>query len=81
LAERFIKRQQQQRICTQGADGLYALLLSIDERRYAIRRDDLSRMPVKRDHECEPFLLPGIVDGLPYDLLVSEMDAVKKTDG
>ena len=38
-------------------------------------------MPVKREHQREGVVLARVGDGLADDLLVAEVDAVKKADG
>jgi hypothetical protein len=38
-------------------------------------------MPVKREHQRNGVVLPRISDGLPDDLLMTEMNAVKNADG
>jgi hypothetical protein len=38
-------------------------------------------MPVEGEHQRNGLMLAGVGDGLPDDLLMAEMHAVKKTDG
>ena len=38
-------------------------------------------MAVEGDHHGEAVVLAGVGDGLPDDLLMAEMDAVKDADG
>ncbi len=38
-------------------------------------------MPIEGQHECEGVVLVRVGNGLPDDLLVPQMDAVKKTNG
>ncbi len=71
----------QQRIRAERFDGAQFLRQRINQRRHAVRRDDGIGMAVKGDDERDRIVLPRVGDGLPDDLLVAEMHAVKHADG
>ena len=81
LAERFVERNFQQRVCTERFDGAEFLRSRINEWRDAIRRDDGVWMAIKRDDDGERVVLSRVGDGLTNDLLMAKVNAVEHTDG
>ena len=71
----------QQGVRAECFDGAELLRQRIDQRRDAVGCDDRVRVPVERDDQREAVVLAGVGDGLPDDLLVAEMHAVKHADG
>ena len=80
FAERLVEMDQEQRLRTHGLDDAHFLSQRINQRRDAMGRHDGVGMPVERDDKTDRFLLPGVGDGLPDDLLVPEMNAVEEAD-
>ena len=81
FAEGLVKRNHQQRVRAERFNRAQFLRQRINQRRHAVRRDDGIRMPVKGEHQRDGVVLARIGDGLPDDLLVAEMHAVKNADG
>ena len=80
-AEFFVEMNQQQRVRAQRFNRAQFLRQRINQRRHPVRRDDGVRMPVERNHQRNGVVLARVGDGLADDLLMAEMDAVKKADG
>jgi hypothetical protein len=80
-AEWLVKMNQQQRIRTERFNGTQLLRQRIDQQRNTVGRDNSIGMAIKGHHQRQPFMLPGIGNGLPDDLLMTEMHAVEDTDG
>ena len=81
LAEFFVELDQQNRVRAERFDRAQFLRQRINQRRHAVGRDDGIGMPVKSEDERDGVVLAGVGDGLPDDLLVAEMHAVKNADG
>src|SRR5579862_6112045 len=80
-AEFFVKMDQQQGIHAERFDGSQLLRQRINQRRHMIRSDHGVWMPIEGKHEREGVVLARVGNSLPDDLLVSQMDAVKETNG
>ena len=80
-AEFFVEMNQQQDVRAQRFDRAQFLRQRINQRRHAVGRHHGIGVPVERDHQRQGVMLPRVGDGLADDLLVTEMDAVKKADG
>ena len=81
FAEFFVEVNFQQRVRAERFNRAQFLRQRINQRRHAVRRDDGVRMPVKRQHQRDGVVLARVGDGLPDDLLMAEMHAVKHADG
>ena len=80
-AECSVEMNQQQRVRAERFDRAQFLRQRINQRRHAVGRDDGVGMPVERDHQRDGVVLARVGDGLADDLLMAEVDAVKKADG
>ena len=81
FAERFIEINQQHRIRSQRFESPQALGQGINERRDAMGGDDGARVLPKRHDQGLRSRRSGVANSSANDLLVPEMNAVKKADG
>lgn len=81
LAERAIEAQQEQRVRPERLNRAELLRLRIDEWWHFFRRDNGAGVLIEGDDKGKATMLAGVGDGLPDDLLVTEMDAVEHADG
>ena len=81
LAERLVEVDQQQRVGAQRFDRAQLLRQGIDQRRHPAGGHHRVRVPIKRDHQPNRLVLFGVGEGLPDDLLVPQVHAVKEADG
>src|ERR1700722_2597509 len=81
LAELFIELDQQNIFRSRRLEDAQFLRQRINKRRRLVRRDHHVGMLVKCQDEWHAVVLVRVGDRLAKDLLVPQMDAVKKTDG
>jgi hypothetical protein len=81
LAESLVKMEQQQRLRPERLNRPLLLREGINQRRHMFRGDDTIGMAIEGDHQRQACPLGGVGHGLPYDLLVAQVNAIEEADG
>src|ERR1051326_250932 len=81
LAEGFVKMNQEQCMRFKRFNGAQLLRQRINQGRHPGRSHDAVGMPIKRNHQRNACVLPRIGYRLPDNLLVAQMDSIKKPNG
>ena len=71
---------EQQCIRPHRLDGADLLIQRIDQRGHVFRRHNGVGVTVKRDHQREAVVLPGIRKRLPDDLLMAQVNSIEDAD-
>ena len=80
LAESFIEMNQQQRVRSERFNHAQLLRQRLNQWRHARRSHHGVGMTIERENQRRGFVLAGVSNGLPDDLLMSEVHAVEETD-
>ena len=81
FAESEVESKQQERIIAEGFNDADLLRQRVDQSRRAIRCNYGVRVLIKRQDQGKTLMLARIADGLPDNLLMPKMHAVKEADG
>ena len=81
FAEGAVEVEEEGGVQAEGFDGAEFLGQGVEERRDASGGDDGGGMGVEGDDDGERAVLAGVHQGLPEDLLVAEVDAIKRANG
>src|SRR6266849_2592122 len=80
LTQHLVEMKQEQGVSSERFNDSKFLRQRINQGWHPIRHDHCVRVPVKSYNQCGGLVLARISDGLPDDLLMTQMHPIEKTN-